>query len=227
MKRTLNRREVLNVLTLFLLVHFFSPGAYAQPAKDPQQDLSVTFSSTREGKEAGSVFGVVRNNSANAYPCVRLEFDLYTRFDTRPPGDIGRHLGVLPVELQNLQPRTARKYVQQLPYPAGIGLKSVSECSEQRDGQSVVIYEDPNFEGRSRSFGIGSHRLFTEQDFNDVTSSIKVPEGLAVIVYEHADEGGGYGTWVDFLEDQPDLSKYNFNNKISFLVVFDSQRSGL
>jgi hypothetical protein len=32
-------------------------------------------------------------------------------------------------------------------------------------GQSVVIYEEPNFEGRSRSFTIGNHRLFTPADF--------------------------------------------------------------
>ena len=126
-----NQHEFVSILMLLPLLLFFSPGVYAQLAKDPQKDLSVTFSSRHEGKDAGSVFGVVRNNSANAYPCVRIEFDLYTRFDLRPPGQEGRHLGVLPVEVQNLQPRTVREYQERLPFPAGIGLKSVSECPEQ------------------------------------------------------------------------------------------------
>jgi hypothetical protein len=126
-----NRHEFLSILMLLPLLLFFSPGGYAQLAKDPQQDLSVTFSSRHEGNDPGSVVGVVRNNSTNAYPCVRIEFDLYTRFDLRPPGQEGRHLGVLPVELQNLQPRGVRDYQQRLPFPAGIGLKSVSECPEQ------------------------------------------------------------------------------------------------
>jgi hypothetical protein len=128
-----NRHEFLSVLMLLPLLPFFSPGVYAQLAKDPQQDLSVTFSSRREGNDPGSVVGAVRNNSANAYPCVRIEFDLSTRFDLRPPGQEGRHLGVLPVEVHNLQPRGVRDYQQRLPFPAGIGLKSVSECPAPPD----------------------------------------------------------------------------------------------
>jgi hypothetical protein len=126
-----NQHEFVSILMLLPLLLFFSQVGYAQLAKDPQRDLSVTFSSRHEGKDSGSVFGVVRNNSANAYPCVRIEFDLYTRFDMRPPGQEGRHLGVLPVEVQNLQPRGVRDYQQRLPFPAGIGIKSVSECPEQ------------------------------------------------------------------------------------------------
>lgn len=45
-----------------------------------------------------------------------------------------------------------------------------------------------------------------------------------VIVYEAADEGGGFGEWVDFLEDQPDLSRYRFDKKISYLEVFPLRR---
>jgi len=116
---------VISMLLPLLL--FFSSGAQALP-KDPERDLSVKFSTKREGKDAGSVVGSVRNNSTNAYPCVRIEFDLMTRFDLRPPGEKGRHLGVLSVEVQNLQPHGERDYQQPLPFPAGIGVKSVSEC---------------------------------------------------------------------------------------------------
>jgi hypothetical protein len=126
-----NRHEFLHRMILLALLIFFSIGVYAQAAKDPQRDLTVSFSSKHEGADSGSVFGVVRNSSANPYPCVRLEFNLSTRFDLRPPGEESRHLGVLPVEVLNLQPRTARDYEERLPFPAGIGLKSVSECPEK------------------------------------------------------------------------------------------------
>jgi hypothetical protein len=226
-----NRHEFLRVLMLLSVLLIFSPEAYTQPPKDPERDLHISFSAGPEGQAFEFVFGSVRNGSANRYPCVLLTFNLATSSDqgTRRDGKARsqRPLGVVSVEVQGLPPRSVKRYEKRLPFPTGqIWLKSVSECSEQRDGQSVVIYENPNFEGRSRSFGIGKHRLFTAEDFNDLTSSIKVPEGLAVTVYEHADEGGGYGSWVDFLEDQPALSTYNFDNKISYLDVFNSQRPG-
>lgn len=126
-----NQHQAVSILMLLPFLLFLSLGGYAQLTKDPQRDLSVTFSSRHEGEDAGSVLGEVRNNSANAYPCVRIEFDLFTRFDLRPPGQEGRHLGLLPVEVQDLQPRGVRDYQQQLPFPAGIAIKSVSECPEQ------------------------------------------------------------------------------------------------
>ena len=33
-----------------------------------------------------------------------------------------------------------------------------------------------------------------------------MPVGLVAILYVHADEGGGYGRWVDLLEDCPNLA---------------------
>jgi hypothetical protein len=87
----------------------------------------------------------------------------------------------------------------------------------------VVIYADSNFSGDSRSLPIGNYRL---NDFNDVASSIKVPPGLGAIIYEHADEGGGYGISVDFLEDHNDLSRFDFNDKVSYISVFSTNRPG-
>jgi len=117
-----------NLITFLL---FCSSGAYAPLAGDPQRDIAVTFSSRHEGDDPGILFGTARNNSRDAYPCVRIEFDLYTRFDLRQPGEDGLHLGVLPLELRNLQPREARGYQQRLPQPAGVALRSVSECAER------------------------------------------------------------------------------------------------
>ena len=90
---------------------------------------------------------------------------------------------------------------------------------------SIIVYENVNFGGRSKVLGVGAYRFFTPADFNDVISSIKVPAGLAAVVYADADEGGGYGSWVDLLEDWPDLSKINFNEKISYINVFSTTTS--
>jgi hypothetical protein len=103
---------------------------------------------------------------------------------------------------------------------------NLTEGEDPMAGGNITVYENVNFAGRSKAFPIGTYRLFTPADFNDVISSIKVPAGLAVIVFADADEGGGYGIWVDLLEDWPDLSKINFNDKISYLNVFSTTTSG-
>lgn len=102
----------------------------------------------------------------------------------------------------------------------------LSSCDKQGE-QSVVLYDQPAFRGRAKYFGVGGCRLFNEADFNDLASSIKVPKGMAAVVYEHADEGGGFGEWVDFLEDQSDLSTYRFDKKISYVEVFPITRGPL
>lgn len=121
-----DKNEFLRTMMLSLLI-FYSIGVYAQSVRNPQQDLSITFSSKRDG-ENGSVFGRIVNKSANAYPCVTIQFDLYTRYDLLPPGEKSRHLGVLNVEVLNLNPRAVQDYQKELPYKAGIGFKSISEC---------------------------------------------------------------------------------------------------
>jgi hypothetical protein len=82
---------------------------------------------------------------------------------------------------------------------------------------SVVIYEHPNFGGQSQTLGVGGHIL---SDFNDMASSIQVPAGLVALLYEDIDAGGGYGLSVDLLEDRPNLSQVNFNDKLSYVCVF-------
>jgi hypothetical protein len=89
----------------------------------------------------------------------------------------------------------------------------------------VSLFENPGFGGRSVSLGIGQHRFFTADDFNDLASSIRVPAGLVAILYEHADEGGAYGISVDLLEDCPNMSVYNFDKKVSYVSVFAAATS--
>ena len=87
---------------------------------------------------------------------------------------------------------------------------------------AVTICEDANFGGRTRTLAPGGYRFFTPEDFNDVISSIRVPAGLCAVLYEHADDGGGYGISVDLLEDCSDLSVYGFNDKVSYINVFST-----
>lgn len=124
-----NQPTLLTLLLVLPLLLLFGQGAAAQSGRDPQRELSITFEARHEGQDAGEVFGTIVNRSANSYPCVRIEFDLFTRFDLRQPGQPTLPLGVLAVEVRGLQPRTVRGYQQQLPFPAGIGLKSIGECS--------------------------------------------------------------------------------------------------
>ncbi len=91
---------------------------------------------------------------------------------------------------------------------------------------AVTVFADANFAGRSKTLDVGSYRFQTPDDFNDVISSIRVPAGLAAMLFEDADDGGGFGRSVDLLEDCPDLSTYDFNDKTSFVVVFSTVRPG-
>ena len=72
---------------------------------------------------------------------------------------------------------------------------------EEATMTEVTVYQLPDFQGSSRSFGVGDYRFFTEADMNDTISSIRVPDGLVAMVFEHADSGGGFGRSADLLED--------------------------
>jgi hypothetical protein len=81
----------------------------------------------------------------------------------------------------------------------------------------VVLYENPNYTGAFKAMGPGQYLL---SDFNDVSSSIRVPAGMGAYIYEHGAADKGYGISVDLLEDVADLSVYNFNDKVSYVSVF-------
>lgn len=101
--------------------------------------------------------------------------------------------------------------------------RTIPVTTLQIQNSAVVLYDGAGFTGNSKALGAGLVRL---NDFNDVASSIKVSPGYCAVIYEHADNAGGYGVWVDFLEDCADLSAYNFNDKTSFINVFSTQKPG-
>ena len=232
----MKNRAVFTTLMLVSLLVLLTPLTHAQSATAMQRDLVVSQRSSAGHGQFGAVNGKVKNNSANHYACVRLDFNLWTRYDMRQAGQPARHLGVLSLELQDLQPRSEREFFKPLPFAAGIEPKPVSECTGRIteptaptgsapipvNEQRVVLYENPNFTGREMRLGIGPHSL---GDFNDMASSIKVPDGLVVIVYEHSTQNVGHGLWVDFLEDQPNLGPLNFDNKISHVKIVPRRNS--
>jgi hypothetical protein len=44
------------------------------------------------------------------------------------------------------------------------------------------------------------------------------------VLYEYANDYGGYGASVELLEDCPDLSVYSFDNKTSYVRVFRTEQ---
>jgi hypothetical protein len=90
---------------------------------------------------------------------------------------------------------------------------------------AVTIFEDVNFQGRSITLDVGSHRLLAASDLNDEISSIRVPPGLVALVFEHADDAGGFGRSADLLEDVSDLGRIGLGDTISFVEVFASERT--
>lgn len=89
--------------------------------------------------------------------------------------------------------------------------------------QQIILFEAANFGGRTKALGVGQYRL---NDFNDITSSIRIPDGLGVIIFEHADVEGGYGIWVDIGADLADLAQLDFNDKVSYINVFSREKTG-
>jgi phospholipase C len=90
----------------------------------------------------------------------------------------------------------------------------------------VILYENRDFAGRSITLAVGATRFPTVEAFNDAPSSVRVPAGHCAILYEHANDFGGYGAWVDLLEDCADLSALGFDKRTSYVRVFLSEREG-
>jgi hypothetical protein len=150
-----NRHELGSIFMLLPLLLFFCPAAvYTQTARNLEQEIGVSFTFKEDGSDLKTVVGEVRNKTANTYPCVRLEFDLYG--PARPAGEPRRRLGVLPVLVQNLPPRGVRNYERQLPYRASVVIKSVTDCPPSTDRRMI---DAPKI----FSFTVSSARISTGQ----------------------------------------------------------------
>lgn len=94
---------------------------------------------------------------------------------------------------------------------------------EESDAWQVTVYEHQNYDGKYKTFNVYPTRCQTmdfrlsESGWNDRISSIKVGKNVAVMLFEHQLYTG---TLIRFEESVPDLRKYNFNDKVSSLIVF-------
>ncbi len=88
----------------------------------------------------------------------------------------------------------------------------------------VTLFSAPQYSDSFVSLDEGETRFPAE--FNDAASSVRVAPGYCAVLYEHANDFGGYGAWVDLLEDCPDLSVYGFDKKTSYMRVFPAERDG-
>jgi len=82
----------------------------------------------------------------------------------------------------------------------------------------IIAYTDPNYGGDSMIIDIGRDLDAAAQNLligNDALSSIRVPSGSAVRLYEHS---WFQGAWIDLTADQPSLGV--FDNKTSSLRTY-------
>ncbi len=84
----------------------------------------------------------------------------------------------------------------------------------------VTLYEHPDYGGKSKMFQ--GEVPYVGYDFNDIASSLEVPEGYTVILYEHPNYGGDSKV---FLGDASYVGD-DFNDKISSLKVLEIETLG-
>jgi uncharacterized protein YkwD len=90
----------------------------------------------------------------------------------------------------------------------------ISNAQNLANTKNVVVYSEPKFQGRSQVLNIGEYNISDLTVGNDVIQSIKIPQGLKVTLYEHADFQG-----ETFTLSQDAASLGNFNNLVSSIVI--------
>jgi len=81
----------------------------------------------------------------------------------------------------------------------------------------VILYEHPNYQSLLINYtGVGSYNLAPA--INDLTSSVRVPAGWSVQVFEHADLQGSERC---INSDNPNLADWTFDSMVSSVKIFD------
>ncbi len=89
----------------------------------PLREVGISFGTKDRTSEHHIVGGVIENDSARAYSCVRFTFQLVRTVDGNR-----MNAGTQVVEARNLLPAEKRPYEQAFPLDAGFHLRSKSEC---------------------------------------------------------------------------------------------------
>lgn len=86
----------------------------------------------------------------------------------------------------------------------------------------ITIYEHAYYEGKSQKLGIGRHDMASLNIGNDQLSSVKVPKGFKVVLYEHANFSGE----TMELSKNTEFVGEEFNDLTSSIVVTENSNSG-
>lgn len=93
-------------------------------------------------------------------------------------------------------------------------LSEVRPKSELFD-KKATVYQHANYGGASQQLGLGSYDIHQLTVGNDQISSVKVPEGLRVTLYEHANFRGNH----KILTSDTSYVGNDFNDKTSAILV--------
>ena len=80
---------------------------------------------------------------------------------------------------------------------------------------NVALYEDCDYAGRRYYLGVGSYKLYQMQIGNDKLSSMQIPRGLRVTLYEHDDFKGQFATYTNNIN----CLENGWNDNASSMVV--------
>src|SRR5215831_6299839 len=91
------------------------------------------------------------------------------------------------------------------------------------NNNNVVIFEKPNFAGRSLVLATEGNHPITDWK----PGSIRVATGLVATLSQFANAAGGFGIFVDLMEDHADLAPFGLGDNIALVNVFPATRNGL
>lgn len=104
---------------------------------------------------------------------------------------------------------------------------AVAQNSNMPENYEVRFYEEVNYTGRFEEIiltSVADTKNHSITELNNRISSVKVPKGFVVILYENDD--GKKGKSIELMEDCPDLSELGWKNKTSYTSVFFSVKPG-
>ncbi|MEV4096231.1 hypothetical protein [Streptosporangium saharense] len=79
----------------------------------------------------------------------------------------------------------------------------------------VTVYSEADYQGKSAELGVGWHKLDSNQALNNAITSVRVPEGWTVELFDGEYQSGAK---VKLTADTPQLPA-SINNKASSVVV--------
>jgi uncharacterized protein YkwD len=102
----------------------------------------------------------------------------------------------------------------------GTTTTNTNHTNNINNNSEIIVYTQVKYQGNSQRFKIGRYNMSQITVGNDAIQSIKIPEGLRVVLFENANFQG-----ETFTLTQDAASLGNFNNQVSSLIV-ESSKSG-